>query len=56
MQELSEVVGETANQLAITSKGVNTILRALEYLSKKSKRILDRIEQRLIDGNLFKVF
>jgi phospholipid/cholesterol/gamma-HCH transport system substrate-binding protein len=56
MQGLSEVLSETANSLSLTSKGVNEILEEMYYISIKSKRLLDRLEQRVIDGNLFKVF
>lgn len=56
VQELSRVLAETAQSLATTSKGVNTILKEMRYISIKSKRLLDRLEQRIIEGNLFKVF
>jgi len=56
MQELSEVLSETARSLSETSKGIDTILTEMHYISVKSKRLLDRLEQRVIDGNLFKVF
>ena len=56
MQELSEVLSETARSLSTTSKGINSILTEMHYISVKSKRLLDRLEQRVIDGNLFKVF
>ena len=56
IQELSKVLSETAQSLAKTSKGINAVLTELRYISIKSKRLLDRIEQRVIDGNLFKVF
>ena len=56
MQELSEVLAETAQSLSVTSKGINAILTEMYYISVKSKRLLDRLEQRIIDGNLFKVF
>jgi ABC-type transporter Mla subunit MlaD len=56
VQELSKVLSETAQSLAKTSKGINAVLTELHYISIKSKRLLDRIEQRVIEGNLFKVF
>ncbi len=56
LQELSEVLGDTARSLSLTSEGVNAILTEMNYISIKSKRLLDRLEQRVIDGNLFKVF
>lgn len=56
MEELSRVLSETAQNLSTTSKGINSILTELHYISIKSKRLLDRLEQQVIDGNLFKVF
>ena len=56
VQELSEVLSETAQSLSATSKGISAILTEMHYISIKSKRLLDRLEQRIIDGNLFKVF
>jgi len=56
VQELSRVLAETAQSLAKTSEGVNAILTELYYISIKSKRLLDRLEQKVIDGDLFRVF
>jgi len=53
---LSKVLEETAQSLVVTSRGLNTILTELNYISIKSKRMLDRLEQKIIDGDLFKVF
>lgn len=53
---LSDAVAETAKSLSITTKGVNALLKEVEGLTKKSKRLLDRMEQKIIDGTLFKVF
>jgi ABC-type transporter Mla subunit MlaD len=56
LENLSEALAETAQSLSETAKGVDTILDEMYYISIKSKRLLDRLEQRVIDGNLFKVF
>ena len=56
VESLSQVLSDTAQSLAETSKGINTVLRELRYITLKSKRLLDRIEQKIIEGNLFKVF
>ena len=55
-QALSSSLKETADSLIQTSKGLNEIFEELSIISVKSKRILDRLEQKLIEGNLFKVF
>ncbi|MCA9400778.1 MAG: MCE family protein [Candidatus Omnitrophica bacterium] len=56
MDELASQLGETAKSLSATAKGINSVLQELQYLTRKSKRLINRVEQKLIDGNLFKVF
>ncbi len=56
VQDLAESFGDTAKSLTVTSEAINSILTETQYISKTSKRLLDRIEQRIIEGNLFKVF
>jgi ABC-type transporter Mla subunit MlaD len=56
MKKLIDILGETAQSMSMTSKGMNVVLEELQYIAKKTMRLLDRIEQRVIDGNLFKVF
>lgn len=56
IQELAGVLADTAQSLSETSQGINTILSELQYITKKSKRLINRVEQRIIDGTLFKVF
>lgn len=53
---LTEVMGRSSESLLITSEGMNEILDELQEMTRKSNRLLDRVEQRAIDGNLFKVF
>ncbi|OGW97736.1 MAG: hypothetical protein A2Z81_05175 [Omnitrophica WOR_2 bacterium GWA2_45_18] len=54
--ELSQVMKESSAALLETANGVNAIMKDLKVVTQKSKRLLDRIEQRIIEGNLFKVF
>jgi len=56
VQELSDVLSDTAQSLTLTSRGINDILTEMNYISIKSKRLLDRLEQKIIDDDLFKVF
>lgn len=53
---LSSVMEDSSRSLLITSRGINEIMEELQEITKKTKRLLDRVEQRIIDGNLFKVF
>ena len=54
--DLAEVLQSTAESFNDTTRGINSMVGELRHISRKSKRLLDRIEQRVIDGNLFKVF
>ncbi|OGX32160.1 MAG: hypothetical protein A2787_01065 [Omnitrophica WOR_2 bacterium RIFCSPHIGHO2_01_FULL_48_9] len=56
VQDLAETFGDAAGALADTSRNMNTLMREFKKISGTSSRLLNRIEQRLIDGNLFKVF
>jgi phospholipid/cholesterol/gamma-HCH transport system substrate-binding protein len=54
--DLAEVLQSTATSFNETTRGINVMVSDLKAISRKTKRLLDRIEQRAIDGNLFKVF
>ena len=54
--DIAEVLRDTAQGFNQTTQDISTIMAELKHMSRKSKRILDRVEQRLIDGTLIKVF
>ncbi len=56
MLELSEVMRDSSRALLVTAEEINRIIDEVEDMSIKAKRMLDRVEQMIIDGNLFKVF
>ena len=56
VQDLAESFDATAVSLQEASDNINKMLKQLEHASKTFKRLVDRIEQRIIDGDLFKVF
>jgi len=56
VQSLAETFGEAALALLETSKRIDVIIKDLKSISISSKRLLNRIEQRIIEGNLFKLF
>ncbi len=53
---LTDAMGDSSQALLTTSEGINEMMDELQEIVRKSKRLLDRVEQRIIDGNLFKVF
>lgn len=56
IKELGESFSETARSVSETSEKVDVILIELERITLKSKRLLNRVEQKLIDGTLLKLF
>jgi phospholipid/cholesterol/gamma-HCH transport system substrate-binding protein len=56
VQNLAETFGQVANALLESTKNIETIITQMENISITTKRLLNRIEQRVIDGSLFKVF
>lgn len=54
--DIAEVLRDTAKGFNQTTQDISTIMSELKYMSRKTKRILDRVEQRLIDGTLIKIF
>ncbi len=56
VQDLAKIFGDTAIALQQTSEVVHSIVTEMQNISITTKRLLNRIEQRIIEGNLFKVF
>ena len=54
--DIAEVLRDTAKGFNRTTQDISAIMAELKYMSRKSKRLLDRIEQRVIDGTLIKIF
>lgn len=53
---LSNVLEDSSRSLLITSRELNDLMEELQEITQKTKRLLDRVEQKVIEGNLFKVF
>ncbi|MBF0479523.1 MAG: MCE family protein [Candidatus Omnitrophica bacterium] len=53
---LADVMIESSRSLLVTSDELNNVMGDLKEATKKTNRLLDRIEQKVIEGNLFKVF
>lgn len=56
VQNLAETFGDAAVSLLEASKSIQGIINEVRDISAATKRLLNRIEQRVIEGNLFKVF
>jgi len=56
VQNLAEAFQDTAISLTDLTTQTTNIVKELKYLSRTSKRVLDRIEERVIEGRLLKLF
>lgn len=56
VQDLAETFGAAANSLLETSQKINSVTMEIKSISGTTRRLLNRIEQRIIDGDLFKFF
>jgi len=56
VQDLAETFGKTAISLQETARATDAAMLEIRDRFKALKRVLNRIEQRIIDGTLFKVF
>ena len=56
VEDMAAVITSTAVSLQAASQGVQDVLREWKYISVKTKKLLNRVDERLLEGNLFKVF
>ncbi len=54
--DIAHAFDDTAAALTRTTEKIDGMLDYIGEISRTTKRLLQRIEQRVIDGNLFKVF
>jgi len=56
VEDMAAVITSTAVSLQATSQGVQDVLHEWKYISIKTKKILNRVDEKLLDGSLLKVF
>jgi len=56
VQNLAEKFGNAAQALQKTSASINALSGDIQDVSNVTRRLLMRVEQRVVDGSLFKVF
>lgn len=54
--DMAQTLEDTSHSFQQTGESIQEMMKDLQYISRKMKRLMDRVEQRVIDGNLFKVF
>ena len=56
VQDLVVVFSEAANAFTETTRTMHTVVDEFHSISQSTRRLMNRVEQKLIEGNLFKVF
>ena len=56
VEDMAAVITSTAVSLQATSQGVQDVLHEWKYISIKTKKLLNRVDEKMLEGNLFKVF
>ena len=56
VEDMAAVITSTAVSLQATSQGLQDVLHEWKYISIKTKRLLNRVDEKLLEGSLFKVF
>jgi len=56
VEDMAAVITRTAVSLQNTSQGVQDVLHEWKYISIKTKKLLNRVDEKLLENNLFKVF
>jgi phospholipid/cholesterol/gamma-HCH transport system substrate-binding protein len=56
VEDIAAVITSTAVSLQAASQGLQDVLHEGKYISIKTKKLLNRIDEKLLEGNLFKFF
>ncbi len=56
VQDMAVVITRTALGLQKTTSGIDDVVSEWKYISRKTRRLLNRVEDKLVEGDLFKVF
>lgn len=56
VEDMASTITRTALSLQATSSDLQDVLTEWKYISRKIKRVTNRVEDKLIEGNLFKIF
>lgn len=56
VEDMAGVITKTALSLQKTSLYVNDLMTDMQGVTHKAKRLMGRVEEKLIEGNLFKIF
>lgn len=56
LKQMADLMNQSSRALLETSQNIDTLMGEFKALSHKSKRLIDRIEKKVIEGDLFRFF
>ena len=56
VEDMAAVITRTAISVQQTTADLSEVLDEWKYVSKKTRRLINRFEDKLVEGNLFKIF
>jgi phospholipid/cholesterol/gamma-HCH transport system substrate-binding protein len=56
VQNMAGVIIRTASSLQKTSENISYVVNQWKYISHKTRRLINRVEDKIVEGNLFKLF
>ena len=56
VEDMAGVITKTAISLQKSSVGINSLMDEMQGATVKAKRLMNRFEEKLVEGNLFKIF
>ncbi len=56
VEDMAAVLTRTAVSIQKTSQDANDVLVEWKYISHKARRLFNRVEDKIVEGNLFKLF
>ena len=56
VEDMAGVITKTALSLQKSSQGINVLMSDMQTATRKAQRLMNRFEEKLMEGNLFKIF
>ena len=56
VEDMAVVLTHTAMSIQLTSQNANEVLEEWKYISHKTRRLVNRLEDKIVQGSLFKLF
>ena len=56
VEDMAAVITRTAVSLQATSDGIQDVMHEWKYISIKTRKLLNRVDEKMLEGSLFKFF